>query len=544
MSRLAAALLALLVAAPAGSEVVRIHDLSSTELGALRAEYDYWGVDWRAGYAVFDLDPDARARLEAAGFRIDPDRSRQRDLERWNAVDRSAFRLGDPGSIPGFPCYRTVAQTHADLQALADQHPDRAQWVDIGDSWQVANGSAQGDSIFALVIGRTDSPHPRAPLVLMAAQHARELATAEIATRFAELLIQNPDDDPDLDWLLDHREIHVIAQQNPDGRRQVEAGENFWRKNHNETACPTGTVGVDLNRNSTHFWGNSSSSSTCSETYRGPVVASEPETQAVQAYLLDVFTDQRPGDLTTPAPVDTEGLFISMHSFGELVLLPWEGLGGGNVNNAPNHDALTVLGRRMAWHGDYEVSRWFSLGPAGGTMVDFAYYETGVAAYTYEVGTTFQQSCGTFESTVWPENRDALLLAANAARRPYREPAGPAIAALSASADNGTVRLLGTADDTRFFRGNSPEPPAADPIADVVTIRVASGAPAETGAPSWEFTLPAPAPLTDFDLTLPPGAPLDPNGRLFVTAIDGDGDEGLPRVARLPIPLFSDGFES
>jgi len=544
MSRLAAAVLAVFAAAPAWPEVVRIHDLSSAELGTLRAEYDFWGVDWRAGYAVFDLDPAARARLETAGFRVETDRPRQRELERWNAIDRSGFRRGDPGTIPGFPCYRTVTQTHADLEALAIQYPDRAQWVDIGDSWQATNGSAPGSSIFALLIGNENSPHPRAPLVLMAAQHARELATAEIATRFGEQLLEKPSDDPDIEWLLDHREIHVIAQQNPDGRRQVEAGESFWRKNHNETACPTGTIGVDLNRNSTHFWGNFSSSSSCFETYRGPVVASEPETQAVQTYLLDVFADQRPGDQTSPAPPDTEGLFISLHSWGELVLLPWEGLGGEDENNAPNHDALTVLGRRMAWHGDYEVSRWYSLGPAGGTMVDFAYYESGVAAYTFEVGTAFGELCTDFETTVWPENRDALLLAAKAARRPYREPAGPSITSLGVSLDNGVVRLVGTADDTRYFRGNSTEPPAADPIADVVTVRVASGAPAETGAPSWEFTLPVPSPVVDFDLALPAGAPLAPNGRLFVTAIDADGRIGLPRVARVLPLLFSDGFES
>ena len=112
------------------------------------------------------------------------------------------------------------------------------------------------------------------------------------------------------------------------------------------------------------------------------------------------------------------------------------------------------------------------------------------------------------------------------------------------SLDNGVVRLVGTADDTRYFRGNSPEPPAADPIADVVTVRVASGAPAETGAPSWEFTLPVPSPVVDFDLALPAGASLAPNGRLFVSASDADGDAGLPRVARLSLTLFSDGFES
>lgn len=535
-------LLGALWAGPLAAEVVRIHGLESESLSALRAEYDYWGVDWREGYAVFDLTGEQRARLESKGFRIETDHKRQAELDDWGSINRSAWR--GTGTIPGFACYRTVTRTHADLEALALQHPDRAQWIDIGDTWQAGAGGAPGDSIYALVIANPASPYPQAPLVVMAAQHARELATAEIAARFAELLITNPNDDPDIDWLLDHREIHVIAQQNPDGRRQVEAGAAFWRKNHNETACPGGTTGVDLNRNSTYFWGNASSGNSCSETYRGPVVASEPETQALQDYLTSVFEDQRPGDSSSAAPADTEGLFISIHSFGELVLFPWEGLGGGNENNAPNHDGLAILGRRFGDFGDYAVGRWQPLGPAGGTMVDFAYYEFGVAAYTFEVGTSFQQSCATFESAVWPANRDALSLAAKAARRPYLEPSGPAITALALDSGPGAIRLTGVADDTLFFRGFVTEPPQNDPIEDVVTIRVASGAPDDTGAASWDFAVAAPAPVANFDVSLPAGATLDPNGRLFVTAIDATGQQGVPRVIDLPLTLFADGFES
>lgn len=533
----------LLLAAPAAADIVRIHDLDPAELGRLRAGYDYLGLDRSAGAAVFQLTPAERARLEAAGYRIEPDRQRQTELDRWNAIDRSDFRRGAGGTIPGFGCYRTVTQTHADLEALAVQHPDRAQWVAIGDTWQASNGSAPGDSVHALVIGNPASPHPQAPLVVMAAQHARELATAEIATRYAELLVTNPDNDPDIAWLLDHRSIHVIAQQNPDGRRQVEAGDSFWRKNHNETACPGSNPGVDLNRNSTVFWGDFSSSNTCSDSYRGPVIGSEPETQAVQAYLGTVFADQRPGDLTTPAPVDAEGLFISIHSFGELVLFPWEGLDVGNQNNAPNHDGLAVLGRRFGHATGYDVGRWQLLGPAGGTMVDYAYHDFGVAAYTFEVGTSFQQGCASFEATIWPDNRDALLLAAKAARRPYQEPAGPAITALSVTADGGTIRLTGTADDTRYFRGSVTEPPQDDPIADIVTVRVAAGAPAETGSPSWDFPITVPASTIAFDVSLPLGATLPDNGRVFVTAVDADGQQGMPRVANLPLLLFADGFE-
>jgi len=536
----------LLLPGAAWGEVVRIHDLEAGDLAALRERYDFWGVDWRAGYAVFDLDARQRSKLEQAGYRITTDIYRGRELADWRRVIEKAGPQRGADTIPGRPCYRTVDATHATLAELAATYPDRATLSVIGDTWQADAGAAVGDSIRVLVLKNAASPHPKAPLVIAAAQHARELATAEIATRFAELLLQNPGDDPDIAWLLDHREIHVIAQANPDGRRQVELGAQMWRKNHNETACPAGNLdgtwpGIDLNRNSTFLWGNFSSADACSQSFRGPVAASEPETLAIENYLASVFDDQRPAsDLDSPAPADARGIFISLHSFAEMVLFPWEGLGGQNENNAPNHDALAILGRRFGFLNHYAVGRWDLLGPAGGTAVDFAYGEFGVAAYTFEVGTTFTQSCDSFESTVWPDNRDALLLAAKAARRPYLEPAGPEVTALQV-AFSGAVRLTGTADDTRFFRGNVTEPPD-DPVSDVVEMRVSLNLPEHLATETWAFPVAIPGQQADFDVSLPPDIPSE--GTLFVTAVDDSGQPGLARVVEYTDLIHANGFEA
>jgi hypothetical protein len=542
MNRFGFTLLAVCLSFPVAAEVVRIPTTDRDVIASLQADYDFWGIDWRKGYVILHVDADQRAELAAAGYSVETDPIRQRELARWQSL--SFPRLGEgSGTISGFPCYRTVDQTHADLAALAAAHPDEAEWIDIGDTWQADAGSAPGDSIYALRIGRSASPQP--PLVVSAAQHARELATAEIATRLAELLVENPDNDPDIDWLLDHREIHIIAQHNPDGRRQVEAGDALWRKNHNETVCPTGSwPGVDLNRNGSFLWGPTSTE--CSQTHAGPVLASEPETIALQQYLAQVFEDQRPaGDLTTPAPDDTRGVFISLHSFGGFVLIPWEGLGGQNENNAPNHDALTLLGRRFGYLADYAVGRWQLLPPATGTAVDYAYGEFGVAAFTFEVGTSFQQPCASFESTIWPDNRDALLLAARAARAPYLAPSGPAIENLAVEVSDGVVTLTGTAADDRYFGGIVTEPPQPNPVDDVVAIRVSVDAPeAETGQ-AVVFELPDSASTVNFSVQLPivdlPSSPT----RLFVTGEDATGRIGLPRVARVSIQLiYANGFES
>ena len=530
-------------------QVVRVAYENFETLQKLYVIEGFQGIDWHEGYAIFELDADGVEQLQRAGWVVEVDPERQADLDRWLGLDHQAALRGNADSIPGFSCYRTVTKTHADLAALAAQYPDQAQWLSIGPTWQQQQGNPDGDEIGVLVIANQTSPHAQAPLVIIAAMHARELATAEIATRLAELLLQNQSD-PDIGWLLDHREIHIVAQLNPDGRRQVEAGTFNWRKNHNTGACPDGNLfsswpGVDLNRNSSFLWGDNQTSSgnPCSQTYRGLVAASEPETQAIQNYLQTVFQPQRPAtDLTTPAPDDTEGLFISIHSFSELILFPWEGLGSGNGNNAPNHDALAILGRKFGFYTDYAVGRQL-LGPAGGTTPDYAYGEFGVASYTFEVGDTFQQSCTSFEQTLWPDNRDALLFAARAARRPYQTPFGPEITELQTEWIGGQIHLSGMAADDRYFRGNSSELPTSDPIFNVTEVTVSLGVPPDLAGETFVLPVDAPSPVAAFSGSLPPGTAPPENRRIFVVAGDADGATGVPRVIAITDELFDDGFE-
>jgi carboxypeptidase T len=84
----------------------------------------------------------------------------------------------------------------------------------------------------------------------------------------------------------------------------------------------------------------------------------------------------------------------------------------------------------------------------------------GVAAYTFEMGTSFFQDCPTFENTLLPNNLPALLYAAKAARRPYQTPSGPdAInVTVTPTATTGlTVTLSAAANDTRFNNSNGVE---------------------------------------------------------------------------------------
>ncbi len=291
--------------------------------------------------------------------------------------------------------------------------------------------------------------------------HAREYTTAELATRFAEYLLDSYGVDADATWLLDEHEIHLMLHANPDGRRHAENGEN-WRKNTNENYCgvTSSSRGADLNRNFAFQWGccGGSSGSSCDITYRGPTAASEPETQAVESYSEWIFPDQRDDAVNSAAPDDATGLYIDIHSHGQEVLWPW---GFDSDNDPPNGVAYRTLGRKLAFFNHYDPVH--HIYPVDGGTVDSVYGRLGVASYVFELGTNFFQDCPTFESTIFPDNLEALIYAAKVARTPYLTPSGPEMVDLGFEggtfvAPGAPVEVRATADDTRFNNMSGTEP--------------------------------------------------------------------------------------
>jgi murein tripeptide amidase MpaA len=356
--------------------------------------------------------------------------------------------------ISGYACYRTVDETWTTLSNLAASYPGIAEVKDIGDSWdKLTAGGKPGDDMRVLVLTNKSRPGPKPRFFLMSAIHAREYTTAELAARFAEQLASRYGTDADATWLLDHHELHVIIQSNPDGRRVAETGLSK-RKNTNTTqgACTTTSWGVDLNRNSTFDWGGAgASTSYCNDTYRGRAAGSEPETQTLENYILSIFPDQRGPGSTDPAPADTTGVMISLHSYGGYVLYPW----ATTTTPPPNATQLRTLGRKFNYFNGYQACQVAScLYAASGSTDAFAYGRLGIAAYTFEMGGAFFESCTTFENTIVPKNMPALYYAFKAARRPYQVAAGPDSVSLTLSAGTvaqGTpVTLSAQANDTRY----------------------------------------------------------------------------------------------
>ncbi|MGV7975675.1 MAG: Ig-like domain-containing protein [Anaerolineaceae bacterium] len=430
--------------------VVRVYYTDQEEIQKL-VPFDLFEFNDKAEkYVLVAATQSEIERIQSLGFKVSIDEERTADL---------ALGFGNEiQTIPGYSCYRTVEETFAAAAALAANYPTLAEWIDIGNSWEKSVGQPDGYDMMVLKLTNSQIAGPKPKLFIIAAIHAREYTTAETATRFAEYLLANYDTNPDVTWMLDYHEIHILLQTNPDGRKEAEAGLS-WRKNTNENYCGVTSTsrGADLNRNFSYQWGGAGSSSNpCDATYRGPSANSEPETQAVAAYIQANFPDQRG---TGAAPADTTGVFIDLHSYGGYVLWPWSYTGTA----APNATQLATLGRKMAYFNSYLPGQTgVDLYTCSGVTTDYAYGELGIAAYTIEMGTAFFQACTTFESTIYPANLQTLLYTAKVVRTPYMTPLGPdslSVAVSASSVPAGTsVTLTAQANDTRYRQSNGTEP--------------------------------------------------------------------------------------
>lgn len=527
---------AVVAAEPAAADrdlsIVRIEVAGREEIDFLARWIDIWDADPDRGMVIAAVDRDGIEVLHDFGFRFSLDEAMTQKYRRPLVALE-----GQTEGIPGYPCYRTVEETLADGAALAAAYPDLAEWIDIGDSWEKTEpGGLDGYDLMVLRLTNEVNGIPAADkpdLWVMGAIHSRELVTAETVTRFGEHLLANYGADPDVTWLLDHHEIHLLLQANPDGRKHAETGE-WWRKNTNGNYCgPTSSNrGADLNRNFNFQWAccGGSTGDPCDTTYRGASPASEPETQAIQTYVSSSFPDWRPDDLVTAAPDNATGIFIDVHSSGGDVLTAF----GFQDPFPPNDTQILRLARKFSYFTGY-YARLGSIYTVDGATKDFGYGRMGMPAFTFELGTEFFQDCASFESTIYPDNLEALLYAARAVRAPYTQSSGPEVTTPAATPSTPlpgqTVAVTAVIDDSRFGPGET------SPSASVETIAAAE---LYVDTPPWQSGATA-VPMTAvdgaFDSTVEAvtgsvstAALTDGRHTVFIRAQDGAGYWGTVRA--------------
>lgn len=433
--------------------------------------YDIWANERSARYLVVAVNQQQYQQLTAAGWELTI------DVERTAALQMIPDTSGRQSTF--FGGYRTVDELYSDLATINAAHPTLTELVDYGDSYcklqagcttlggdeqagydlyaiRVSNEAISGTSTIADgVITQGSKP----VFFLMANIHSREITTPELAMNMLDWLLDGYGQNADATWLVDWHEVWIIPTANPDGHWLVELGTKppynsipfYHRKNANRVGCdqwpPQSSYhyGVDLNRNHSFGWGGSGTSADpCSAIYRGPAAASEPEVVALQNLITAVIPDQRGPELSDAAPEDTSGLFITLHSYGDLVLWPW----GNTTTAAPNKAGLQAIGDHLAsFNGYTSCQPSYCLYSASGTSDDWAYGVLGVPAFTFEVGNQFMPSFSQVAGEQWPKNGPALHYAARIARAPYTEVFGPDVVSLAVTSTSPMVTVTAVVDD-------------------------------------------------------------------------------------------------
>lgn len=471
------------------------------------------------------------------------------------ALDRSlapAAALPSPDtpesrSVAFFGGYRSVAEHNEHLSDVVAAHPELATVYDYGDSWNKINARAGSNDLMVICLTNKqpgdceldpDSTKPRA--VIQAAIHARELQTSEVAWRLIDELTDLYGADGDITHMMDTVETWIIPIVNPDGREIVESGGNnpyLQRKNANDTvgACarpPTASDhhGVDLNRNATWGWGGAGvSSNPCAQTYNGTGPASEPEQLALEDLFASLWPAQKGPDSADPVPLTATGSFITIHSYGELILIPQ-----AEDALAPNDAEMRKFAFRMSHYNGYVTGTGTEvLYGVSGSTDDHAYFAYGVPSFTYELSPVsgacsgFTPNYGCVDSEIWPTNRDALLYAIKVAGAPYVAPQGPTTIDLEVPGSikvGGPLTIAAMSDDDAYGNaaGSFGRPTAVAVSAMEYYLDVppsAGGSPVSMNPTDGSFDNSSESGVATIDTTgLSPG-----RHSIYVRARNGDG---------------------
>ena len=304
-----------------------------------------------------------------------------------------------PAPEPGVSAINVTNGYH-DEEAVASllsqfeaEFPALAKKIQIG-------ATTLGRPIWALKISdNVDAEEPEPRVVIDANIHSREFAPPEVALDLIWQLLYGYSSNATFASWVDGMEIYVIPCLNPDGRYLCDTVSTSWRKNgrdNNRSGTWTyPTDGVDLNRNSSFFWGSDDEGSTptaADDTYRGPYPASEPEIQAYDAFLQRV----RPG------------FTLTLHSYEGSIYSPY---GDYNVG-MPSPDPFKPLGTniaRVCTNDDNSAYVYYS-GPefsytVNGDRTDANYGLYGIQAYGAEIGSAFQPTYATTRDKLVPGMR-------------------------------------------------------------------------------------------------------------------------------------------
>jgi murein tripeptide amidase MpaA len=251
-----------------------------------------------------------------------------------------------PGQRLDWTSYHRLADILAWVDEMAAQFPDVVSTQSLGSS-------TLGNDVRLMKIARNPSGAAGTIDVFLNSNiHAREWITSATTTWMFNELLTNPAYDGELDKF----NFHYVPVLNPDGFEYTWTDDRLWRKTLSDHDSFWGCLGVDPNRNwATGFAGPGTSNDKCSDLYHGPSAFSEPETKAASDYIA--------------ANKDVIKAYLDIHSYSQLVLLPW----GYTTSKPDDYNDLLRLGNVFADALDNQFNTQYEVG----TVPDLLYMASG-----------------------------------------------------------------------------------------------------------------------------------------------------------------------
>ena len=339
---------------------------------------------------------------EVAAFLSIVPRAQLRETSRpYHEVELEQQAAGPDVPDPG---YYTVAEIEAEIDAAVAAYPGLATKVNIS-TLPGAVLTHEGRSIFALKVSDNVATDEDEPAILLAAQHhARELNSPHMVIRAFQRVLAGYATDPALQAVVDNYEVWFVPMVNPDGVNHVWTVDNLWRKNRRNNGT---NYGVDNNRNYPFLWGLcGASTTTSSDTYRGPSAGSEPENVTMRNLVARVRPE----------------IYLDFHSYGQDVLRMW-------APCATVHPTMQTF--QQVYCDDLRTPMGYATRDpsASGEAPEDHYASGGTLSFLIEVGTAFQpvfSSTVSEELLVWPGVRQALTTWRPAVRGHVRSTLGSA----------------------------------------------------------------------------------------------------------------------
>lgn len=236
------------------------------------------------------------------------------------------------------------------MDGISASHRDVVSMVTYGATYE-------DRAIRLLKIGLNSSEKKKA-IWMDCGIHAREWISPAFCQYFVKQILDSYLTDPRMNEMVTNLDFYITPVLNVDGYAYSwkDNTTRLWRKSRTPGTNGCKCYGTDLNRNFDANWGTVGvSSNCCSEVYNGPKVLSESEARAVTDYVgnnKDIFL-----------------AFLTIHSYGQLILLPY-----GNPNfTAPNYDELMEVGLAAA----VAIKQVHGMNYTVGTSPDVLYPNSG-----------------------------------------------------------------------------------------------------------------------------------------------------------------------